>query len=175
MKTGLLLNLVAGTALARPDAGALKQAGAIHPFAKYRVLAAGADAAYAASGTASAPTPTVTPTRPLLECFQVAEPVLTPSGLTPRDVSQVPAFAPADQKPIEAVAGSGSASSPCAVVLMEHTFVNSYGFPFIGEYTPPKCDFDHVVINFTTLVRGRQYDRTGVFYLGDTEIWRTLA
>lgn len=42
-----------------------------------------------------------------------------------------------------------------------------------GNYTPPRCDFDHVVINFTTLVKGRQYDRTGVFYLGDTEVWRT--
>ena len=42
-----------------------------------------------------------------------------------------------------------------------------------GNYTPPDCDFNHVVINFTVLVKGRQYDRTGVMYLGDTEVWRT--
>lgn len=29
------------------------------------------------------------------------------------------------------------------------------------------------MINFTTVVKGRQYDRTGVMYLGDTEVWRT--
>ncbi|KAI1139991.1 peptide N-acetyl-beta-D-glucosaminyl asparaginase amidase A-domain-containing protein [Hypoxylon sp. FL0543] len=56
---------------------------------------------------------------------------------------------------------------------MEHSFANSYGAPFVGNYTPPDYDFDHVVINFTVLVKGRQYDRTGVFYLGDTEVWRT--
>ncbi|OTA57146.1 hypothetical protein K449DRAFT_386453 [Hypoxylon sp. EC38] len=56
---------------------------------------------------------------------------------------------------------------------MEHSFANSYGAPFVGNYTPPDYDFDHVVINFTVLVQGRQFDRTGVFYLGDTEVWRT--
>ncbi len=30
-----------------------------------------------------------------------------------------------------------------------------------------------MVINFTVLVKGRQYDRTGVMYLGDAEVWRT--
>ncbi|KAI0456686.1 peptide N-acetyl-beta-D-glucosaminyl asparaginase amidase A-domain-containing protein [Xylaria acuta] len=173
MKIRLLLNLVAGIALAHPDVGGFKRrgSGAIHPFAKYKNLALGGADAGATPSTTSAPP---TPTRPLLECFQVAEPVLTPSGLTRRDTSQVPAFAPANQQPIVAAADdSGGASSPCAVVLMEHTFANSYGAPFVGNYTPPKCDFDHVVINFTTLVRGRQYDRTGVFYLGDNEIWRT--
>ncbi|KAI0403993.1 peptide N-acetyl-beta-D-glucosaminyl asparaginase amidase A-domain-containing protein [Xylaria palmicola] len=166
MRVGLLFNLAAGIAFARPDVRNPRDTGAVHPFAKYKNLAVGAN-------TVSSTTPAPTPTRPLLECFQVAEPVLTPSGLTRRDASQLPAFAPAEQKPIDAAAGSGSAPSPCAVVLMEHTFANSYGAPFVGKYTPPKCDFDHVVINFTTLVRGRQFDRTGVMYLGDNEVWRT--
>ncbi|KAI1749766.1 peptide N-acetyl-beta-D-glucosaminyl asparaginase amidase A-domain-containing protein [Xylaria castorea] len=169
MKIWLLLNLVAGIALAHhPDVGGLEKRGsnAIHPFAKYKSLALGGDTT---PSTTSAPTPT----RPPLECFQVAEPVLTPSGLTRRDASQVPIFAPADQKLMEAVVDGGGQSSPCAVVLMEHTFANSYGAPFVGKYTPPACDFDHVVVNFTTEVRGRQYDRTGVFYLGDNEVWRT--
>ncbi|KAI0117840.1 peptide N-acetyl-beta-D-glucosaminyl asparaginase amidase A-domain-containing protein [Nemania sp. FL0031] len=163
MRTGVLFNLFAGIALAHAAA----DGGAVHPFVKYKQLAAGVDTTPAT--TTAAPTPT----RPVLECFQVAEPVLTPSGVTRRDSSQVPALVAADQIPIEAAAASGSVSSSCSVVLMVHTFANSYGFPYVGNYTPPKCDFDHVVINFTTLVQGRQYDRTGVMYLGDNEVWRT--
>ncbi|KAI0868777.1 peptide N-acetyl-beta-D-glucosaminyl asparaginase amidase A-domain-containing protein [Hypoxylon argillaceum] len=169
MKTGVLFNLFAGIAsLAHADdvRSARDAGGAIHPFAKYRNLAADANATPA---TTAVPTPT----RPVLECFQVAEPVLTPSGVTRRDTSQLPALGSADQVPIQVAASSGSASSSCSVVLMVHTFANSYGAPFVGNYTPPKCDFDHVVINFTTLVQGRQFDRTGVMYLGDNEVWRT--
>ncbi|KAI1373830.1 peptide N-acetyl-beta-D-glucosaminyl asparaginase amidase A-domain-containing protein [Hypoxylon crocopeplum] len=98
-----------------------------------------------ANATSTSSAPAATNTP--LECFQVAAPVLTPQG---------------DE------AGT-------TVVLMEHSFANSYGFPFVGNYTPPDFDFDSVVINFTTLVRGRQYDRTGVMYLGDTEVWRTTT
>ncbi|KAI1121693.1 peptide N-acetyl-beta-D-glucosaminyl asparaginase amidase A-domain-containing protein [Nemania abortiva] len=171
MRTGGLFNLFAGIALAytaaAADEGSSRDAsGAIHPFVKHRKLAAGVDITPAT--TTAAPTPT----RPALECFQVAEPVLTPSGVTRRDTSQLPALAAADQIPIEAAGASGSVSS-CSVVLMVHTFANSYGFPYVGNYTPPKCDFDHVVINFTTVVQGRQFDRTGVMYLGDAEVWRT--
>ncbi|KAI8626358.1 peptide N-acetyl-beta-D-glucosaminyl asparaginase amidase A-domain-containing protein [Xylariaceae sp. FL1651] len=169
MRTGLLFSLFVGIAWAHPDVKypprklAERDSIALHPFAKYKNLATGANAT---STTSAAPTPT----RPLLECFQVAEPVLTPSGVTRRDTSSPPAV---DQKPLQVGAGSESDASPCAVVLMQHTFANSYGAPFVGNYTPPDCDFDRVVINFTTLVKGRQYDRTGVMYLGDTEVWRT--
>lgn len=102
-------------------------------------------------------------TRTPLECFQVAEPVLTEAGLTLRGASQ-----PYVDETVEA-----AATPSCSQVLMVHSFANSYGAPFVGNYTPPDCDFDRVVINFTTLVAGRQYDRTGVMYLGDTEVWRT--
>ncbi|KAI2610853.1 peptide N-acetyl-beta-D-glucosaminyl asparaginase amidase A-domain-containing protein [Hypoxylon fragiforme] len=96
-----------------------------------------------------------------LECFQVAGPVLMPQG---------PAFRDGVHKasPAPNVGEDG-----LVVVLMEHSFANSYGAPFIGNYTPPDYDFDRVVINFTVLVKGRQYDRTGVMYFGDTEVWRT--
>ncbi|KAK8018467.1 Peptide-N4-(N-acetyl-beta-glucosaminyl)asparagine amidase A [Apiospora marii] len=107
------------------------------------------------SPTANSPRAISTP----LECFQVAEPILTDQGLTLRGQSEP--YADPQTKPA------------CSQVLMVHTFANSYGAPFVGNYTPPDCDFDHVVINFTTLVRGRQFDRTGVMYLGDTEVWRT--
>ncbi|KAK3325200.1 peptide N-acetyl-beta-D-glucosaminyl asparaginase amidase A-domain-containing protein [Apodospora peruviana] len=42
------------------------------------------------------------------------------------------------------------------------------------SYTPPAgCQFNRVVINFTVVSVGRQYDRLAIMYLGDTEIWRT--
>lgn len=132
MRFGLLLGL-ASTALARLDRRDSGHTGAIHPFAKYRNLAAGADI------TSSVTTSEPTPTRPPLECFQVAEPVLTPSGVTRRDTSQIPGFLPTDQKPIgiagdvdDIVDALSPSPSPCAVVLMVHTFANSYGAPFVG-------------------------------------------
>ncbi|KAI1848434.1 hypothetical protein JX265_008784 [Neoarthrinium moseri] len=96
-----------------------------------------------ASSVRAAATPAATP----LECFQVAEPVLTPS--------------------------SGYGEEACTVTLMEHTFANSYGSPFVGNYTPPSCDFDHVVMNFTVEVKGRQYDRWGSMYLGNVNVFST--
>ncbi|KAI1084791.1 peptide N-acetyl-beta-D-glucosaminyl asparaginase amidase A-domain-containing protein [Whalleya microplaca] len=161
-----LLSILAGLACAYPDVKYPRQrviersTVALHPFAKYKDLAGGTDAVSTVStASAAANTP--------LECFQVAEPVLTPSGLTVRDASRPPT-------PSQALVDADINGEPsCTVVLMEHTFENSYGAPFVGDYTPPDCDFDRVVINFTTLVKGRQYDRTGVMYLGDTEVWRT--
>ncbi|KDN65454.1 hypothetical protein CSUB01_05500 [Colletotrichum sublineola] len=93
----------------------------------------------AASASSSSP--------PLLDTFQVAEPVLLPSG--------------------------GAANKAVTVTLMEHQFANSYGTPFVGSYTPPDVEFDHVVINFTVEVKGRQFDRWGSVYLGDINIFST--
>lgn len=79
------------------------------------------------------------------------------------------------------------------VLLMQHTFSSSYGKPFIGtlererereevsmltcypsgNYTPPKCDFDTVRMNLTVTSKGRQFDRLGLMYLGDSEVFRT--
>ncbi|KAI1299454.1 peptide N-acetyl-beta-D-glucosaminyl asparaginase amidase A-domain-containing protein [Xylaria venustula] len=159
MQRGLLSSFFAGAALASGSSSA------VHPFAKYKSLALGADTATSVTTSVPAPTP--------LECFQVAEPVLTPSGVTRRDTSQPPALVSTDQTPIEAVSDDDGASSPCSVILMNHTFANSYGAPYVGTYEPPSCEFDYVVINFTTVVKGRQFDRTGVMYLGDNEVWRT--
>lgn len=97
-----------------------------------------------------------TPTSPL-DCFQVAEPVLMPGGATLSDESGIVA----------------SSESSCSAVLMVHSFANSYGAPFVANYTPPSCDFNRVVINLTVETKGRQYDRLGIMYLGDTEVWKT--
>ncbi|KAF2759456.1 hypothetical protein EJ05DRAFT_437066 [Pseudovirgaria hyperparasitica] len=83
-----------------------------------------------------------TPAAAILECFQVSPPVETP---------------------VDAL---------CTQVLMVHSFANSYGNPFLGDYVPPLCDFNRVTFNFTVTSAGRQFDRLGLMYLNDTEIWR---
>ncbi|KAI1329030.1 peptide N-acetyl-beta-D-glucosaminyl asparaginase amidase A-domain-containing protein [Xylariaceae sp. FL0255] len=171
MRGNVVLGLLAGTTASAERIGRRDGNDLVHPFAKFKSIAMAAAPAVTSTTTTAAPT-----TTPPLECFQVAEPVLTPSGLSRRDISSPPtAVAGAvDQKPIAInVDVETKSSSVCAVVLMEHDFSNSYGAPFVGNYTPPDCDFDRVVINFTTVVAGRQYDRTGVMYLGDYEVWRT--
>lgn len=161
-KLTLVIALV-GLSFAHPDrrfpprqpAGKGVKSPRSHPLARFNNLVARDVDEVSTSSTALADT------RAPLECFQVAEPVLTPQGPAFRDGVSAPTTA------------SASASAGCTVVLMEHSFANSYGAPFVGTYTPPDCEFDYVVINFTVLVKGRQYDRTGVMYLGDTEVWRT--
>jgi hypothetical protein len=66
-------------------------------------------------------------------------------------------------------------STQCNVqqTLMDHTFASSYGVPFVGKYTPPDCDFNSVIIEWTVTVAGRQFDRLAEMYLGDIEVWRT--
>lgn len=64
-------------------------------------------------------------------------------------------------------------SASCSQVLMVHSFAFSYGMPFVGDYTPPSCDFNRVVMNFTVTSAGRQFDRLALMYFGDTEVWRT--
>ncbi|KAI1481332.1 peptide N-acetyl-beta-D-glucosaminyl asparaginase amidase A-domain-containing protein [Daldinia eschscholtzii] len=160
MKWALLIAFLTGLSLAHPDAkyplrGAAAAKGsktARSPLARFNELVAEVPIAVPAAATSSP-----------LECFQVAEPVLTPKGPTFRDGIHAP---------IEDTASIGEVEGH-TIVLFEHSFANSYGAPYVGNYTPPDFEFDHVVINFTVLVRGRQYDRTGVFYLGDTEVWRT--
>ncbi|KAI9712544.1 MAG: hypothetical protein M1812_006853 [Candelaria pacifica] len=43
----------------------------------------------------------------------------------------------------------------------------------LGPYRPPLCNFTRVVLNFTVTSRGRQFDRLGMLFLGDIEIFRT--
>ncbi|KAJ0280973.1 hypothetical protein COL940_005918 [Colletotrichum noveboracense] len=104
----------------------------------YEMDTAAAAAAAAAAAPALAPA-----TTPLLECFQVAQPVLHAEG--------------------ESV----------TITLMDHQFANSYGSPFVGDYTPPDIEFDRVVINFTVEVKGRQFDRWGTMYLDNVNIFST--
>ncbi|KAI1372884.1 hypothetical protein F4677DRAFT_448918 [Hypoxylon crocopeplum] len=98
-----------------------------------------------------------------LECFQVAQPILGVDG-------------PSSQSTVAngtTSAEGNSVDESCSVLLMEHVFGFSYGIPFVGNYTPPSCPFNRVVMNFTVVSQGRQYDRIALMYFGDTEVWRT--
>ncbi|PLW07813.1 hypothetical protein PCANC_21050 [Puccinia coronata f. sp. avenae] len=64
------------------------------------------------------------------------------------------------------------------MVILEHTFANSYGKPANASYSPPKgCgptgSWASVIFNLTTTSIGTQYDRLGMLYLNDIEVWRT--
>ncbi|KAL2017981.1 hypothetical protein VTK56DRAFT_1361 [Thermocarpiscus australiensis] len=102
---------------------------------------------------------TAAPTRTVLKTFEVDQPVLLPGGPAESDGST----------------RHGKDYSPplCTVLLMRHDFASSYGAPFVGNYTPPECDFNRVVLNFSVVSHGRQYDRLAIMYFGDTEVWRT--
>ena len=119
---------------------------------------------------------------PVLECLEVTYPLRSPYGYVDGD---------------EIIAPNPGGSEPpsCKVTLMEYVFGNSYGHPFVGEfmsayttlhphfvplnsrhigkYKPPPCEFNRVIMNFTVVSQGRQFDRLATMWLGDTEVWRT--
>ncbi|XP_014558656.1 hypothetical protein COCVIDRAFT_24903 [Bipolaris victoriae FI3] len=61
----------------------------------------------------------------------------------------------------------------CQQIIMKHTFASSYGQPFVSEYNPPDCSFNRVTFNFTVTSAGTQFDRLGLMFLDDTEVFRT--
>ncbi|KAL2261325.1 hypothetical protein VTK26DRAFT_4397 [Humicola hyalothermophila] len=109
--------------------------------------------------SATATTSAAAPTRTVLKTFEVDQPVLMPDGPAESDGST----------------RHGKDYSPelCTVLLMRHDFAWSYGAPFVGNYTPPNCEFNRVLLNFSAVSQGRQYDRLAIMYFGDTEVWRT--
>lgn len=100
-----------------------------------------------------------------LEVFQAYPPVLTvsPNGS------------------LELTDGSSNATvrlvdsdwPTCQETLAVHSFAFSYGKPFVGQYTAPNCTFNRVTWNLTVVSAGRQFDRLGIVYLGDIEVFRT--
>lgn len=105
------------------------------------------------------------PTSSLLEVFQMHPPVLmvarSDAPETTDDSIDSGSGIPGDDHPA------------CSKVLAVHSFGFSYGEPFIGNYTPPKCEFNKVVWNLTVVSAGKQFDRLGIVYLGDIEVLRT--
>ncbi|TDZ25873.1 Peptide-N4-(N-acetyl-beta-glucosaminyl)asparagine amidase A [Colletotrichum orbiculare MAFF 240422] len=107
---------------------------------------------------ADAPAPAASIAARPLDCFQVAQPVLGPKGPVYQEVGR---------------SDGEQQDKSCTVQLMDHSFGNSFNKPFVGEYSPPKCDFNRVIMNFTVTSAGRQLDRLALLYFGDTEVWRT--
>ncbi|EAQ92326.1 hypothetical protein CHGG_00561 [Chaetomium globosum CBS 148.51] len=107
----------------------------------------------------TATTSAAAPNKTVLKTFEVAQPVLMPGGPAESDGST----------------RHGEDYSPelCTVLLMRHDFAWSYNAPFVGDYIPPDCEFNRVVLNFSVVSQGRQFDRLAIMYLGDTEVWRT--
>lgn len=119
----LLLTLIVGISTAHPDARYPPQKivekdakVARSPFAKFKDLVAGG---VDVTLTDNAPAATTTP----LECFQVAEPVLTPQGALFHDGLEI------SGNGISISIGGKVANT---VALMEHSFANSYDAPFVG-------------------------------------------
>jgi hypothetical protein len=105
------------------------------------------------------------PKSSLLEVFQISPPVLT--------VTQDGMLEITDDSSDEGAVIIGSSKSACQEVLVVHSFAYSYGQPFISSYAPPKCKFNRVTWNLTVVSAGRQFDRLGIVYLGDIEVFRT--
>lgn len=127
--------------------------------------------------------PAATPSTGVLEVFQVYQPVLFPSGAVDETVT-------GDGSETTTTIAPTASSSSCNALLMEYSFGYSYGMPFVGmlptflkfpqyinilsgNYTPPSCKFNRVVMNFTVTSSGRQFDRLALMYFNDTEVWRT--
>lgn len=72
------------------------------------------------SSSAAAATPTV------LECFQVAEPVLMPYGASYESSAD-------DGSSVSTQITNSPTQPSCTVLLMEHDFGWSYGIPFVGK------------------------------------------
>ncbi|KAL3422344.1 peptide-n4-(n-acetyl-beta-glucosaminyl)asparagine amidase a [Phlyctema vagabunda] len=73
------------------------------------------------------------------------------------------------QAPLRSTYGETS----CEQVIVQHEFAASYGTPYVGTYAPPEdCDFSTVIFNLSITSAGINYDRLGLLFFGDIEVWR---
>lgn len=58
----------------------------------------------------------------------------------------------------------GLGEEDCQVTIAVNTFSNSFGSPFVGNYTPPAClaDTNTAIMNLTVQSQGRQFDRLAI-------------
>lgn len=103
--------------------------------------------------------------RSFLEVFQVFTPVLTVNSEGKLEITDASSNASAELVKND--------HATCRQTLVVHSFASSYNQPFIGTYAPPACDFNRVSWNLTVISAGRQFDRLGIVYLGDIEVFRT--
>jgi hypothetical protein len=101
----------------------------------------------------------------LLEVFQIHPPVLTVASNGALEIT--------DDNNNSNSGRHENNQTICEKVLAVHSFGYSYGQPFIANYTPPACKFNRVTWNLTVVSAGRQFDRLGIVYLGNIEVFRT--
>ncbi|KAI9678146.1 MAG: hypothetical protein M1817_006091 [Caeruleum heppii] len=109
-----------------------------------------------------------TPPPSLLEVFQVREPL----DFLHRDRIDADAVVDTAAEQDDVL----SDTNPCqalTALLVQHSYAFSYGHPYVGRFSPPRCAFNAVTLNLTVTSKGRQFDRLGFVFLGDTEIFRT--
>lgn len=94
-----------------------------------------------------------------MQTFQVDVPLLGMNGKvvgagTADGFSDVPTILP----------GLGLGEQDCQVTIAVNTFSNSFGSPFVGNYTPPAClaDSNTAIMNLTVQSQGRQFDRLAI-------------
>lgn len=120
----------------------------------------------------------------LMERYQDVYPGIANRSILPRNLSAIPLNVFQVYQPVTIQSDIGDDGSllvnreenvpdVCEVQLMNYSFGNSYEKPFIGEYTPPPCRFNRVIMNFTATSQGHQFDRLAIMYLNDIEVWRT--
>lgn len=61
------------------------------------------------------------------------------------------------------------------LLVLNHTFGNSWGQPAVANFTPPDVAFDKVVLTLNVSVGGVQYDRLANVFLNGVQVWRTLT
>ena len=105
------------------------------------------------------------PASSLLEVFQIHPPILT--------VANNGALQITDDRTNSGSQTYDQNHAVCEKVLVVHSFGYSYGHPFVANYTAPTCKFNRVTWNLTVVSAGRQFDRLGVVYLGNIEVFRT--
>ncbi|KUJ19080.1 uncharacterized protein LY89DRAFT_581373 [Mollisia scopiformis] len=83
---------------------------------------------------------------------------------------------PLDVFQVEAPLRNTYEGAACQQVIMQHNFTASYGSPYVGTYSPPKnCTFTTTIFNMSITSIGINYDRLGLIFLGDIEVWRTTT
>lgn len=116
----------------------------------------------ASTASSSAATATATP----LRVFQVDTPVLGAGGL----------IFNGDNITTSTTGAGGVSGESCSVTLMEFVFGDSFGKPFVGDYTPPACvgSSNTVMMNFSVTSKGRQFDRLAIMYVVP-QVWAGIG
>ncbi|TVY38788.1 Peptide-N4-(N-acetyl-beta-glucosaminyl)asparagine amidase A [Lachnellula occidentalis] len=97
------------------------------------------------------------------------------SIIADRDESGV-VKSPLDVFEVQAPLRASYEGTACEQIVLQYTFAGSYGTPYVGTYSPPEdCEFTTTIFNLSVTSSGVNYDRLGLMYFGDVEVWRTTT